>query len=107
MSLIEDPILAAIMDGRSYGGLPRATAYAIFKIVNLLRCARSMDDVSIFRACVHQAENRFLVPADGKWAVSFQFLEGHGPTGVKLEKLGKQWPKKTKSRSRPKRRAKS
>lgn len=107
MSLIEDPILAAIMDGHSCGGLPRATAYAIFKLVNLLSCARSMDDVSVFTACVPQAEDRFLVPAESKWAVSFQFLEGHGPTGFKLEKLGKQWPKKSKSRSRPKRRARS
>ena len=100
MSLFEDAGLAAIADG-STGALPPANAREVYKVVRLLRAARSLDDVTIFRPVEPTGRGRFIVPTSGKWAISFNFTQGVGPSEMRLEKLSKSWRKKpSKSRSR-------
>jgi Ni/Fe-hydrogenase subunit HybB-like protein len=107
MSQTTDPILAAIADGFSTGGLPMATANAIFNITRLLRAARSLEDVSVFAAIGSLSNGRFVVPAVGKWSISFRIVSGFGPSDLRLEKLGKSWPEKRSHSSRSKRQVKS
>lgn len=106
MSQLADPVLAAIAAGGA-GGLPKATARQIFNIVRLLRASRRLDDVSLFRPVTPSGRGRQIVQVSGKWAISFNFIEGLGPNEMRLEKLGKSWPKKTKPHPRRKRLVKS
>ena len=105
MSRINDPNLRAIVEGTSTGGLPLKTAKAVHYFTNLLLAARNQDDISVFAEPIVAAE-RHVVPAFGKWGISF-VLTGAGPDDLQLTKLEKAWPAKKRRSSRPPRRGKS
>ncbi len=97
-----DPVLSAIVEGVSTGGLPHSTAKAVHRLACLLLAAHSLDDVSVFADPQADAKERFLIPAIGKWAISF-VMSTSGPDDLRLEKLSKSCPAKP-SRSSPRRR---
>lgn len=101
MSKIPDPTLAAIAGGTSTGGLPKKTAYAIYRIARLLLASRSLNDVSVFASPHNDTQGRLVVPVMGKWSISFVMTDSDGPDDLRLEKTGKSWPNKPSHSSPP------
>lgn len=104
MSRVTDPVLLAIVEGTSTGGLPLATAKAVHYTTHLLLAACDLNDVSAFVEAQISGE-RYVIPVLGKWGVSF-VLGNAGPDDIRLEKLAKSWPAKNNRSSRPRRPAK-
>ncbi|MEJ0024932.1 MAG: hypothetical protein WDN01_02795 [Rhizomicrobium sp.] len=102
MSEIPDPTLAAIAGGYSTGGLSKATAAALYRVVRLLLASRSLNDVSVFAHVHHDPGGRCLVPVVGKWAISFVMTASSGPDDLRLEKTGKTWSESPNLSSHPK-----
>lgn len=106
MSRISDPVLLAIVENRSYGGLPRATAKAVHHLAHLLLAATGSEDVSAFTLPIAGKGGRLTAPAISKWGISF-VIASFGPDDLHLEKLATSWPAQPKRPSRRRRRAKS
>ncbi|HWA90501.1 MAG TPA: hypothetical protein VG889_10725 [Rhizomicrobium sp.] len=107
MPLFSDPLLAAVADGLSLGGLVISTAKAIYDFVGLLRAARSLQDVTLF-AEVRVLENgRYAIQVTRNRIITFKFEPGIGPSALRLEKQGKSWAASRKPPSPRKPREKS
>lgn len=106
MSRISDPVLLAIVENRSYGGLPRATAKAVHHLAHLLLAATASEDVSTFTSPIAAKAGRLTAPAIAKWGISF-VMASFGPDDLRLEKLATSWSAKSTRPSRRRRQAKS
>lgn len=105
MSKITDSTLAAIAGGRTTGGLPKATAAAIYRVARLLLASHSLSDVSVFTPLHKYPQQRFVAPVTGKWSISFVMTDNDGPDDLRLEKTGKSWSENQSRSSRRKSRA--
>ena len=101
-----DPVLSAIADGLSTGGLSHPTAKAVHHIAHLLLAARTLDDVSVFAFPSLGGNGRYSVPVAGKWGVTF-VMSNSGPDDLRLEKLSKSCPANLSRSSRLRRPEKS
>ena len=102
---ISDPILSAIVEGTSTGGLSIPTAKAVHHVAHLLLSARTLDDVTVFARPETDGKVRLTVRVVGKWGISF-VMAGCGPDDLRLEKLAKSCPAKPGRSSRRRRPAK-
>lgn len=104
MSRVTDPNLLTIVEGASTGGIPPATARAVHHTAHLLLAASDLNDVSVFAEPMVLG-GRHIIPILGKWGLSF-VMGNVGPDDIRLEKLSKSWPAKTRHLSHPRRPAK-
>ena len=94
MPKIADPILLAIVDGLSTGGLSLAIAREVHRVAHLLLAAQDLNDVSVFTTPMQVNDNHFSVPVVGKWSINFAITDA-GPGELFLEKLSKSWSEKS------------
>lgn len=88
MTRFDDDVTEEIYWTRFAPHIEQHVTVKAHKILRPLVAARSMQDVGVFGPLLRwkNAPGRLGVPVDGKWYLTFRWVEGEGPFGILFER---------------------
>lgn len=88
MNRFADETAAEIYQWRFAQGVEQHLSVATHKLLNRLVATTTMDDVDVYGPIYNwpNAPGRFGILVEGKWYLTFQWLEGQGAFEITLER---------------------